>query len=415
MTKGDGSIINRGRNLWEVQLSFGKDPITKKYRKTSRVVRGTKAEARKVRDKMRADHERGLRIDADKVTFREFAATWTEARKTAGTACKKTIETDERRIDLICTFIGDLPITEIDAQTIESLYSAMRKRRIEQGYGFGNTTLRAYHVLLKSVFKKAVSYDLVLRNPCDRVETPKADDPERRSLTAEEGARLLRCVDEAEEKAYGMFDSKEARQTERGNLFGREYLRGLGEIGYVITARIGLATGARLSEPLKLVWEHVDLSQSCIYIVKAKTKAGIRRIALDAKTVEHLRKWKERQAIELLKIGIKQNDSTPVICSARGTFCNVWNFEHWWSDFRKQNGFEGLKFHELRHTQATQLLANGVDVKTVQTRLGHADPSLTLKWYAHALPENDEKAANLIGDLFAAKSDEPRIIDVKTA
>ena len=46
MTKGDGSIINRGRNLWEVQLSFGKDPITKKYRKTSRVVRGTKAEAR---------------------------------------------------------------------------------------------------------------------------------------------------------------------------------------------------------------------------------------------------------------------------------------------------------------------------------------------------------------------------------
>ena len=62
--------------------------------------------------------------------------------------------------------------------------------------------------------------------------------------------------------------------------------------------------------------------------------------------------------------------------------------------------------HELRHTQATLLLANGVDVKTVQTRLGHASASITLGWYAHAIPEKDHEVADLLGSLLAAKPEE---------
>ena len=63
------------------------------------------------------------------------------------------------------------------------------------------------------------------------------------------------------------------------------------------------------------------------------------------------------------------------------------------------------QFHELRHTQATILLAKGVDVKTVQTRMGHSNAALTLNWYAHPNPENDAKAADLLGSLFAEKQD----------
>ena len=60
----------------------------------------------------------------------------------------------------------------------------------------------------------------------------------------------------------------------------------------------------------------------------------------------------------------------------------------------------GLRFHELRHTQATLLLAVGVDVKTVQTRMGHANAGITLNLYAHAVPENDRKAADLLGSII---------------
>jgi len=68
-----------------------------------------------------------------------------------------------------------------------------------------------------------------------------------------------------------------------------------------------------------------------------------------------------------------------------------------------------------RHTQATQLLANGVDLKTVQDRMGHANGAITLNWYAHAVPENDEKAAQLVGEIFKPTTNKARIVDLKTA
>ena len=112
--------------------------------------------------------------------------------------------------------------------------------------------------------------------------------------------------------------------------------------------------------------------------------------------------WKQRQAKELAKLDIEVTEDTPVCCTDVGSMMRVDNFETWWSNWRKTQGFDGLKFHELRHTQATVLLANGVDVKTVQTRLGHANPSITRGWYAHAIPENDHEAADIFGNLFSA-------------
>lgn len=133
-----------------------------------------------------------------------------------------------------------------------------------------------------------------------------------------------------------------------------------------------------------------------------KTDAGVRTIAINPFTVERLALWKKRQAAELAKICVRQTDGTPVCCSDTGGWYRIDNFEHWWGVWRDEHGFEGLKFHELRHAQATMLLANGVDVKTVQTRLGHANAGITLDWYAHAIPGNDHAAADMLGNLFAS-------------
>lgn len=174
-----------------------------------------------------------------------------------------------------------------------------------------------------------------------------------------------------------------------------------------------------------LCWGSVDLNQPCIKVRQSltvhgevkppKSKAGLRTVTIDATTAEHLRQWKQRQAVELLKLGIRQGEETSVCCSAVGGFVEMHNFECWWKAFRERYGFDGLMFHELRHTQVAQLLASGVDVKTVQTRLGHADASLTLNQHAHAIPDNDEKAAQLVGALFAKKPSGTPIIQIKTA
>lgn len=132
-----------------------------------------------------------------------------------------------------------------------------------------------------------------------------------------------------------------------------------------------------------------------------KTEAGKRVIAVDEKTIEHLRRWKQFQREELAILSLEQTRDTPVCCNDKGGLIAPTNFSRWWRSFTKAHGFEGLKFHELRHTQATQLVAGGMDMKTVQHRLGHASATLTMNLYAHALPENDAQAAQLIGSLFS--------------
>ena len=124
--------------------------------------------------------------------------------------------------------------------------------------------------------------------------------------------------------------------------------------------------------------------------------------------MEHLRSWKRYQSQLLATVDIPQEGNTPVLCGATGNYLNKSNFEHWWSRWRAENKFPALKYHELRHTMATQLLANGVDVKTVQSRLGHSSASLTLNTYSHAVPENDEAAGLLIGRLFSAPEPDNR-------
>jgi integrase len=67
-------------------------------------------------------------------------------------------------------------------------------------------------------------------------------------------------------------------------------------------------------------------------------------------------------------------------------------------------GLAGLRFHDLRHSVATNLLAAGFDLAIVAERLGHRDPTITLRVYAHALEERDRAAASTLGALFKGPS-----------
>ena len=411
-TKGDGSINQikdkNGKpipNRWRVCVSLGTD-LSGNRIKVQRNVNGTKAQARKVRDQIRQEHEQGLSLDADKVTLSSFIEVWLESRRTAGKVAESAIKNYDARLKQIEPYLGKKRLNKITAAEIERAYSQLRAKSNLSG-----TTLNKLHILLKSVFEKACDYDLILRNPCNKVEAPSVDKPDRKSLTKEEGAALLHKLDAEEARIIEEMDEKEERQVKKGNQFGRSSIRGLANLGYTIGTRIALATGLRRGEVFALSWENVDLERRTIRVCQSityqrqiktpKTQAGIRTLAIDATTASHLSTWKERQAAELAKIGVKQTGKTPVCCSDTGSWYRIDNFEHWWGVWRKEHGFDGLKFHELRHTQATQLLANGVDVKTVQTRLGHASASITLGWYAHAIPEKDHEAADLLGAILS--------------
>ena len=344
-TKGDGSITQikdkNGKpipNRWRVCVSLGTD-LSGNRIKVQRNVNGTKAQARKVRDQIRQEHEQGLSLDADKVTLSSFIEVWLESRRTAGKVAESTIKNYEARLRQIEPYLGKKRLNKITAAEIERAYSQLRAKNNLSG-----TTLNKLHILLKSVFEKACDYDLILRNPCNKVEAPSVDKPDRKSLTKEEGATLLHKLDAEEAHIVEEMDEKEERQVKKGNQFGRSSIRGLANLGYTIGTRIALATGLRRGEVFGLTWKNVNLRQNTITVAQTLTKegemkdpktgAGRRTISIDENTAAHLKMWRKRQRKELTKLAMKLSDATPVCCSERGEWVNFANFELWCTDSR---------------------------------------------------------------------------------
>lgn len=416
MAKGDGSIIARSRGLWEVQLSLGKDPATGKYRKVSRMVKGTKADARKVRDELRQEYDGGLTADAAKTTVGAFMSEWIKNRRESGELAHATISNYERYVRVwIAPYLGNVAVKDLKPFTVEAWHREARKA------GATPRTLQAAHKVLKMALKDAVRYGLTLTNPCESVKTPKAEERKRGYLVPDEVRRMLTVLDSME------------------------------ETGFTMAVRLGLATGARRGEVLGLQWRDVDFAVRSVSIARSlaqvdgakknglpakqlkstKTESGKRKVAIDDGTASCLAEWKEHQRKELEGMGIRQQPDTPVCCSLNGSefdgakafagkTLDPQAFSTAFRKFCEAHGFcsttgRTLCFHELRHTQATLLLSHGEDVVSVSGRLGHASPSITTDMYAHAMPERDRDCASVMGDVFAPQVKQGRIIKLKTA
>lgn len=423
MAKGDGSIIELKRGVFQVSVYFGRNPITGKYERVQRTVRGTKRDAVKVRDQIRQERENGLTVDGSKTTFAEFAEQWQNGREVANELSIRSIKEGRYVIDRVSHYIGDMKLTDITARHIESLYTELRKHS-RTGKPLSGTTMRKFHIILKQIMQRAVDLDYILRNPCARVKAPKKDTVERRSLTEKQAQKLVQRLDESEAETLQKLTEKEQRQFERGNGFGRSQVRGIGELANLTGVRIILATGLRRGEVLGLTWRHIDLERGTIRVAQKldsyggigdpKSEAGKRTLSIGKHTVKKLARWKATQAALLRKLGIAQSPDTFVCCSDTGGKPNLNNFGRWWNEWRGEE-FDGWKLHELRHTQATHLIKNGVDIKTVQTRLGHSTAAHTLDIYAHAVPEKDEEAAEAFEEMIYAEPKRAAIVEAKTA
>ncbi len=206
--------------------------------------------------------------------------------------------------------------------------------------------------------------------------------------------------------------------------------------GFSAAVRIGFAIGARRGEVLALTWNDIDFKAETVSITKSlvrvcearkagvppqtvkapKTENSNRTVTIDRATLRWLREWKREQKSELCALGVVQVPKTPVCCSTSGRrfggvaalaggTLNLSSFRNQFSKFCERHQFKdslGKRpcFHELRHTQATYLLANGEDVISVSARLGHASPSITSDMYAHAMPQRDVECAGAIGALL---------------
>ena len=438
---GNGSVSPEKRNgevvrdAWRVCITLGTETYVdkegnqrKRQKKVQKTVHGSLADARKVCKQMVEEYEH-VDLARAKDCFSTVAEAWLDMARTANLCGKDQMRKYERYFSLMAKHLDKKPIAEVKKTDVEVALAAVKKEN-----GLSNTTMHKIFQQTNRLFEYAVDSDICVRNPCRAVAAPKVDKvTTRHSLTADEAAKLRACLDRDEKVAYKDFEDKEQRQVEWGRTFMRSSLRGLSHISDIIAVRLLLATGCRRGEILGLPWSAVDFKSSQIYIRQSlnnqceiketKTAAGVRALYVDAETIAHLRVWKvfQAKALHLVMVEdeegkkhpVEQTDETPVCCSDVGGWLDPTNLNRWWGGnkskhiegYRDTIGFPDLKLHELRHTAATLLLGNGVDVKTVQHRLGHASSSLTLDQYAHAIPANDRDAANLMAAIYNAPAE----------
>lgn len=425
MANGDGSIIAKGRGVWEVQVSFGRNPVTGRYERATRTVHGTKKDAVKVRDELRRQHDSGVKVDGAKMLFKDLASAWLAARRVSGAVGNDTVRGNERILEHLCMTFGGRRICDITPAAVEGYYAALKTGEASiSGKPLSGSRILQYHRCFRQVMQRAVEHDYLVRNPCDRAAKPSVGRSDRRSLCAGDGYRLKCVIDDEFDRACAEYADKERAALISGRTDTRRYSRGLAEISCVILVRIALATGMRRGEIIALTWQDVDLKRGELKITRSrtsrgeikepKTAAGTRCIAIDAHTVGMLSTWKAFEMDALRNIGVEAEIAImPVCCSGTGDYLDANHLGRWWRRWREDNGFSGLKLHELRHTQATQLLGHGVDIKTVQARLGHAKASITLDMYSHALPENDRKAADLFETILDAEAG--KVVEIKAA
>jgi integrase len=290
--------------------------------------------------------------------------------------------------------LGAVHLGDIDATTVRNLYIAFARE------GLGQQTVAKIAVVLKQILRQAVNDDIILRNPCERVEAPRISKPAKGTALDKGGVvRLVAALKDAESKAYPLAQVGQQRLTM--------------DMAHVAAARLALTAGLRRGEVLGLSWGDVDFSNASIRIGNSlckisgelkqpKTATSIRTVSLDNQMLADLKRWKSRQAKYLFSLKIKQDAQTPVISDENGGRMDGNNLARWWRRFTECYGFEGLRFHDLRHTHATLLVSSGLNIKAVSSRLGHANVGITLDLYAHAQREDDQKAAAIIGEIMTA-------------
>jgi integrase len=273
---------------------------------------------------------------------------------------------------------------------VEQCYATM-----ERGTGgrkaASASTRKAAGVVLSIALRHAVRVKLVQSNPAADVAKARPAEREMRVMTERQARRFLDAA--KPHRHYALF-------------------------------ALALGSGMRQGELLALTWADIDFDKGTVevkrslsqvnaeFIVKEpKSKAGRRTVLLPPFALAALRD--HRQAA--LKAG---QITSPVFCTRTGTFTSKNNFVR--QVFRpllaKANAADvmragaanaeldpipvDVRFHDLRHTHASHLISAGHSIKAVSRRLGHADITITLKVYAHLMPNDDEKLAAGVEALY---------------
>jgi integrase len=330
------SVYKRGKN-WYVDFTFHGERVREMIGPARKTAQVTIA---KRKAEIAENKFLDVRKDPDPVRFYDFAKEYLQWSK-----ANKKPSTFNRDLSLMRQLNKELEtkaLHEITTWQIEK-WKAKRKEEVKPA------SVNREIALLKHMFSKAIEWDKVKESPAKKVKLLKGEVKRVRFLMPDEIQRLLsNCAD---------------------------------HLKPIVT--VALHTGMRKGELLSLQWYQVDFGQGIITLID--TKNHERRDIPMNETVK-------------ATLGQIERKGAYIFCNGDGkTFADVrTSFE---TALRKA-GIEDFRFHDTRHTFASNLVMEGVDIMTVKELMGHKDLTMTLR-YAHLAPNHKTKAILILDRIMS--------------
>ena len=384
-----GHIRERSPGHWAVVIDV-RDSASGRRRRKWHSFAGTKRQAQIECARLISALQGGTYLEPAKITVAAHMERWLEHVRS-----QVSPKTFERYCGVvrgnILPALGGILLTKLQPARISETYAkALSNGRRDGKGGLSPASVLYMHRLLKEALAVAVSeWRLLSWNPADSIKTPKVKRKTLRALDTTETAALLEAAHE-----YRLF----------------------------IPILLAVTCGLRRGEICALRWRNVGLSgpaELAIVGSTEQTKAGIREketksgrartVALTTLAIEELCRHKARQAQELLRLGIRQSDEMYVVAQADGRPLKPNSLTHEFARFIAGTALPKVRFHDLRHSHATHMLASGVHPKIAQERLGHATVAITLDLYSHVLPGMQADAASRVDEALRQALDKRRL------
>ena len=374
---GEGTVRLRKDGRWEGRIVIGYDE--KGLPKTKNILAKTKGECV---EKLKALKETiapstPSKVSAD-MTFGEWLDHWYETYSKPSIR-PRTQRTYEGYIRLyIKPKLGGIPLNKLTTNDIQQFCVWMKSDDHISGNGIADSQIRNCYSLCHRALEKARAEHLISRDPTEGCKLSPVRYEEMKILSREAMQKLL--IQAKEEKYYELFI-------------------------------LELATGLRLGEIAALQWDDLNLESGELQINKQvvavkgkltvsspKTKAAVRALILPSSVLKVMREYRARVDSRWMFPSPKKEDSPMRPSSIHQRLHRI--LDH--------AGCDRVRFHDLRHTFATNALAYGMDIKTLSTILGHVSCATTLNTYSHVTDEMRQRAAVKIDQGIAKAEIKPQ-------
>ncbi len=364
---GEGSIYRRESDgMWVAAI----------YRNGHRrvVYAPTRQEAAKKLQALLRTLEDGTPVRRSQHTVEGYLREWLAAVRPGLKA--KTWERYEGCLRLhVIPELGGMPLAKLQTDHLHRLYE------LKLAGGLSPSSVHQVHRTLRTALEQAVTWGTILRNPAAYAKPPRLRE---RPMMVLDTMQCLRLLEVAQ---------------------GRRL-----EALFVLA----VTTGMREGELLALHWGDVDLSRGVVAVTGtlSRSRAGLeitdpktlrarRQILLTAQAVQALQRHRLVQARTRLSVGARWAENDLVFPTMEGRLMDRERLlRRHFAPLLRDSGLPHMRFHDLRHTAATQMLQRGVHPRVVADILGHSDPAITLRVYSHVVPAMHDQAARAMEGLF---------------